>query len=326
MMPLRAVEPVVGEGEEEAVGDDDMVQEGDADGVEGVLQGLGHLEIGRAGLWIACRVIVDENDRGGPSLQGVPQDAGDIEDRGSRVSDADLLLGHQAVGPVEEQHPDLLVAEALQPRSGQFVDGPGGDQGLVRDARGLFHEPFPKFERGHYFGGLARPYAGNGLHPVGRHVEQAGQPSSRLAEQPSGHIQGALFGSPAPQQDCQQLPVAEAGGTEAHHLLPGPFACAHILHLHGCKDSAYIRQKRKETCLTTKFICFLRLFRVAEQGRLGAVVYAYPDEIAGLVDGVRPDAHLVVAGAPAELQGTLLGRPFHEHGECLADIPPVALQ
>ena len=75
---LCAVHPVVGEGEAAVVGDDDVVQQLQADGRDALAQLLRPADVRRAGRRIAAGVVVDEDQRAGVLVQGSPDDLPDV--------------------------------------------------------------------------------------------------------------------------------------------------------------------------------------------------------------------------------------------------------
>ena len=120
------------EAEAGAVADDDVVVEGDAEVVGGVLDGAGHGAVGGGGGRVAAGVVVDEDEGGGVQLEGALDDFAGV-DGGVVDGAAGLgLVGDEAVAGVEEQDAELF--DGFAGEGGGEVGGeagPVGEEGLV---------------------------------------------------------------------------------------------------------------------------------------------------------------------------------------------------
>ena len=133
---------------------------------------------------------------------------------------------------VQEQHPALLVLQALELRNHQVVHLPGREHGGLDDAGGFLQETAAQLECRQYARRLARTDAGQGQHPVLREIEQRAQVSVCKIQQLTRQVERAATAVAAAQQDGEQLAVAEAPRSAGEHLFARPFIRAEVLDTH----------------------------------------------------------------------------------------------
>ena len=91
--------------------DNDMFQHLDVERLSDRSQAFGRLDIAPAGRWIAARMVMDENDRGGVKFDRPPEYRAGIDCEMAERSALQLFIRNQAVRRVKEQHAQRLVGK-----------------------------------------------------------------------------------------------------------------------------------------------------------------------------------------------------------------------
>jgi len=94
--------------DEASVADDDVVEQRDADQAAGLDQAARDGEVLGAGLGVAARVVVGDDQRAGAGAHREAVDLARVHQAGGRRALADAVGGEQAVAAVQRQRPEGL--------------------------------------------------------------------------------------------------------------------------------------------------------------------------------------------------------------------------
>ncbi len=90
--------------------DDQVVVDGEVQGLAGLGHGLGQFLVRGRGVEVAAGVVVHQDEAGGPVLQGQLQDLPGVDHRLVNGAFLEDLLGDDFVLAVKIKHPELLVS------------------------------------------------------------------------------------------------------------------------------------------------------------------------------------------------------------------------
>lgn len=91
--------------------DNDMFQHLNVERLSDRSQAFGCLDIEPAGRWVAARMVMDENDRGGVEFDRPPKYRAGIDCEMAERSALQLFIRNEAVRGVKEQHAQRLIGK-----------------------------------------------------------------------------------------------------------------------------------------------------------------------------------------------------------------------
>jgi hypothetical protein len=179
----------------------------------------GEFAVGAAGGGVSGGMVVDEDEPVGPMKNCMMED---IPRMGDGLVDGAVGHGHEAGGSeagVEEGEAEGFAGKMAHLRRERLVDKRRGVKG---SAAGLLAgDAGPEFDGGGQLGGLGETEAVLGG-KLGDVEPTEGGKTTVGAQEASADIDGALALHPDPEEDGNELRIAESGGPFPRHPLPGP--------------------------------------------------------------------------------------------------------
>jgi MYXO-CTERM domain-containing protein len=203
---------------------------------------LGELEIVRARLGLAARVVVDEDHGRRGLAQDVSVDVGDRDDAGRHRALADPQLAHDAVTRVERDREEVLDLEVRQPRPEQRVDVLGAAEAGRRWCR--VHGATPELERRRDARRFRRSDATGSRERRRRDLRQPRE-ARVLGQEPRRQTTDGLVRAARSEHDGEEIVIVEVSCARAHDALARAIEARRVVRGRRLGE-LWIRRRRRE--------------------------------------------------------------------------------